>query len=148
MLGTALYLYLHKHPTHTGWRNFFENTAAVQFDHRVLAVSTLVAVASLWAYGVGLPLPARSKTLLHALLGMATVQVSLGVATLLTYVPVSLGSAHQGGALALFSIALGLVHSLRAVPHVSPVGAAVQFLTPAALAATAAVLGSGGGGSV
>lgn len=31
-----------------GWRNFFENTAAVQFDHRVLAITTLVAVTGLW----------------------------------------------------------------------------------------------------
>lgn len=128
---------------YTGWRNFFENTAAVQFDHRVLALTTLASVGALWAYGTRLPLPSQSRVLLHALLGAASAQVALGIATLLTYVPVTLGSAHQAGALTLFSVALALVHSLRAVPHVSPVGAAVQFLTPAALAAAAAAFGSG-----
>lgn len=52
-------------------------------------------------------------------------QVTLGVSTLLTYVPVSLGAAHQAGALTLFTVVLGLLHSLRrptaAVPTVSRV---------------------------
>ena len=43
-----------------GWRNFFENTAAVQFDHRVLAVTTLAAVTAVWAKHRGnARLPAR-----------------------------------------------------------------------------------------
>lgn len=115
----------------------------MQFDHRVLALTTLASVGALWAYGTRLPLPSRSRLLLHALLGTASAQVALGIATLLTYVPVTLGSAHQAGALTLFSVALALVHSLRAVPHVSPLGAAVQFFTPAALAVAAGALGSG-----
>jgi hypothetical protein len=41
------------------------------------------------------------------------VQVTLGISTLLTYVPASLGAAHQAGALTLFTIVLGLMHSLR-----------------------------------
>ena len=40
-------------------------------------------------------------------------QVTLGISTLLTYVPVSLGAAHQAGALTLFTVVLGLLHSLR-----------------------------------
>ena len=65
------------------------------------------------------------------------VQVALGVTTLLTYVPVSLGSAHQANALALFSVALALLHSLR-----RPMGAAMpaaRFFTPLAAAATVGV---------
>jgi len=41
------------------------------------------------------------------------VQVTLGISTLLTYVPVSLGSAHQAGALTLFTVMLMLLHTLR-----------------------------------
>lgn len=40
-------------------------------------------------------------------------QVTLGISTLLMYVPVSLGAAHQAGALTLFSIVLSLMHALR-----------------------------------
>ncbi len=56
-------------------------------------------------------------------------QVTLGITTLLTYVPVSLGAAHQAGALTLFTVVLGLLHSLRrpttALPTVSKVGGVV-----------------------
>ena len=43
-------------------------------------------------------------------------QVALGITTLMTYVPPSLGSAHQAGALTLFSLVLALMHSLRRGP--------------------------------
>ena len=39
--------------------------------------------------------------------------MTLGISTLLMYVPVSLGAAHQAGALTLFTVVLGLLHSLR-----------------------------------
>lgn len=66
-----------------------------------------------------------------------SVQVGLGVSTLLTYVPVSLGALHQANALVLFSAALALLHSLR-----SPLGAATpvaRLFTPLAAAATVGV---------
>lgn len=40
-------------------------------------------------------------------------QVTLGITTLLSYVPVSLGSAHQAGALTLLSLFILLNHTLR-----------------------------------
>ncbi|XP_010536776.1 PREDICTED: cytochrome c oxidase assembly protein COX15 isoform X2 [Tarenaya hassleriana] len=43
----------------------------------------------------------------------STVQVTLGVSTLLSYVPVSLGSAHQAGALTLLTLMLLLNHTVR-----------------------------------
>lgn len=43
-------------------------------------------------------------------------QVCLGISALLTYVPASLGAAHQAGALTLLSFALGLLHTLRQQP--------------------------------
>ena len=95
------------------WKNFFENTATVQFDHRLLAASTLSSVSAVWLLTRGMPVPARSALLLNGLLGVTCMQVSLGIATLLNYVPVSLGSAHQAGALTLFSVAISLLHSLR-----------------------------------
>ena len=40
-------------------------------------------------------------------------QVALGIATLMTYVRPELGASHQASALALFTVALALLHSLR-----------------------------------
>ena len=97
-----------------GWRNFFENTAAVQFDHRVLALTTLASVSAVWlGHRNSTALHPRTRLLLHALLATTAGQVTLGITTLLHHVPVELGSAHQAGALTLFTVVLALMHSLR-----------------------------------
>ena len=125
-----------------GWRNAFENTAAVQFHHRCLAISTLVGSLALWKYGMGLPsLPRTPRLLLHGLVIGTGLQVTLGITTLLTYVPVSLGSAHQAGALSLFTISLALIHSLRSPTASALHGAMAKFANPLA---AACVVGIGG----
>ncbi|CAM6099605.1 unnamed protein product [Calypogeia fissa] len=94
-------------------KNFFENTATVQFDHRILAVTTLSSIGGMWLATRKLPLHPAVKSLLDSTLSMAGLQVTLGISALLLYVPVSLGSAHQAGALTLFTIVLTLLHTLR-----------------------------------
>jgi heme a synthase len=92
--------------------NWFENVAAAQFDHRLLAVSTAVAILLLWVAGrhAGLPRPARAA--LHGLLGMAALQVALGSATLVLVVPIPLAAAHQAGAVLLLTAAIVFRHTL------------------------------------
>jgi heme A synthase len=66
-------------------------------------------------------------------------QVTLGVTTLLTYVPVPLGAAHQAGALTLFTAVLALMHAVRPA-HPSAAALAVSRLAPpVAVVATAAI---------
>lgn len=97
-----------------GWRNFFENTAAVQFDHRVLALTTLAAVTFVWgAHRFNGHLPAAATALLDASALVTFAQVGLGISALLNHVPVSLGSLHQANALNLFTVVVGLMHVLR-----------------------------------
>ena len=98
------------------YRNFFESVPSVQFHHRVLAVTTLGSVASLWASVQRMPLPRQLRVATDLLLLAVSAQVSLGVLTLINAVPVELGSAHQAGALTLFSVVLFTLHSCR-VPH-------------------------------
>lgn len=75
--------------------------------------SVVVLVTSLWLWGRRQPLPPRAKKALHCLLAAAWLQATLGVSTLLTYVPVSLASSHQAGAVTLLSVALWLTHELK-----------------------------------
>lgn len=102
-----------------GPANVFENTATVQFDHRMLAYTTLAAVGAchMVAKKAGgmkiMPQPVRRG--LMAVGGLVALQIALGISTLMLYVPVSLGAAHQGGALALLTGALGLAHAVRRV---------------------------------
>ena len=93
--------------------NWFENVAAVQFDHRLLAMMTLGAVLLLWWAGWRRPLPRPARLALHSLALIATLQFVLGVATLLLVVPIPLAAAHQGGAVLLLTAAIVFRHGLR-----------------------------------
>ncbi|CAM2006791.1 COX15/CtaA family protein [Acanthopleuribacter pedis] len=93
--------------SYTPWiSNFLENPVMVQFVHRWFAWVVAAAVVALFV-AFGRRLHSRrlrvSFILLLACLGL---QVTLGVLTLLTRVPVSLGSLHQAGAVILWSILL------------------------------------------
>lgn len=59
------------------WRNAFENTAAVQFHHRVLAISTLTAVGMTWYKHRQKQLPMASQRLLAGLAYVTALQVIL-----------------------------------------------------------------------
>ena len=49
------------------WRNFFENLVAVQFDHRVLAETTLLATLILWLASLRAALAPRQRLAMHLL---------------------------------------------------------------------------------
>jgi cytochrome c oxidase assembly protein subunit 15 len=102
------------------WKNFFENTATVQFDHRVLAISTMASIGTMFITAkksmAGVfweALPRFSKVAYTATAHMTWVQVGLGISTLLLYVPVPLAAVHQAGSLALLTCITTLAHSLR-----------------------------------
>jgi len=105
------------------YRNLFENTATVQWNHRVLAMSTAASIFGLAGVGVLNPsfrrvLTPQATKALVAMGVTAAGQVTLGISTLLMYVPVPLAAAHQLGSLVLLSTGLYTVHSFR---YVSPV---------------------------
>jgi cytochrome c oxidase assembly protein subunit 15 len=93
------------------WLNWFESVAAVQFNHRLLAMTSFAAVLALWLAArrrgaVGWPM--------HLLLAAACLQVALGIATLLLVLPIPLAAAHQAGAVLLLTAAILARHALRA----------------------------------
>jgi cytochrome c oxidase assembly protein subunit 15 len=94
------------------WRNFFENIATVQFDHRVLATLVFSGVVVTWLTSFRFLLTRPARTGMHLLMATALLQVTLGISTLLLHVPVSLAAMHQAGALLLFTAALFLQHHL------------------------------------
>lgn len=84
------------------WHDLLWNPTSVQLDHRLGAyLVVLVALATLWRTGLS-----RGAWIAAAL----ALQVTLGIATLLMQVPVWLGVAHQGGALALLLAVLWTLH--------------------------------------
>lgn len=96
------------------WTNLFENVAAVQFNHRLLAMTTLAgALALAFAGRTAAP---RVRGLALATGAMALLQVALGISTLLLVVPIPLAAAHQAGAVMLLTLALMLAHAARVKP--------------------------------
>jgi heme a synthase len=104
--------YAQLHPFISNW---FENVAAVQFDHRVLAVMTASAVFLAWVAGWRAVLTRQARAALHVLFAVSVLQVALGVTTLVFAVPVPLAAAHQAGAVLLLTAAIVFRHTLRRV---------------------------------
>jgi cytochrome c oxidase assembly protein subunit 15 len=98
------------------WRNLFDNMSTVQFDHRLLAITTFFVIVIFWWRSRRADLPKRVGSASNALLHTGILQVILGISTLLLSVPTVLGAAHQGVAMLLFTVALYLVHALRKIP--------------------------------
>ncbi len=97
--------------------NLFEDIATVQWDHRLLATVTFALVLLLWFWSGRAGLSQRLRRGFHLMLGMVGIQVALGISTLLLEVPIKLASAHQAGALLLFSLALYNAFRLRYPPQ-------------------------------
>lgn len=91
----------------------FEHVTTVQFNHRVLAMATLLAVIALYCFGFFVRLQGRSRIAHHVLFAAALAQVIIGIATLVMVVPVALGALHQAGALVLLTAALWFLYLLR-----------------------------------
>jgi cytochrome c oxidase assembly protein subunit 15 len=96
------------------WRNLFENALAVQFNHRLLGILSVVGALALWARGRGRGLMGHAQFLLMLLPLVALLQVTLGIVTLVLAVPVSVAALHQAGAVLLLTVAVLLYHDLRA----------------------------------
>jgi cytochrome c oxidase assembly protein subunit 15 len=98
------------------WRNFFENTLTVQFDHRMLAYLIFFA-AAFHAIDVARTVkagPARAGAFL--LSAAITLQMLVGIATLLLVVPLALALLHQ--AMAMLILTAATLHAANVVVSV------------------------------
>jgi len=96
------------------YKNFWNNIATVQFDHRLIALVLALLVPMFWWRVTAAPdTLLRARLGAHLLLAMLAVQIALGIATLLLVVPLPLAAAHQAGAVLTFAAALNAAHALR-----------------------------------
>ena len=95
------------------WRNWTQNLAAVQFDHRCLATLTALCIGLTLLVGLRTRLNKPAHDALMLLGWMLLVQYSLGVTTLLLVVPVWAGTMHQFCAALLLTVMLVVLHRLR-----------------------------------
>ncbi len=104
--------------------NWFENVAAIQFDHRMLAMATAAVVFLVWAAGLRAALSKPARIALHTLLAAVALQLALGISTLLLVVPIPLAAAHQAGAVLLLTATIVFRHTLRGTPRMDVKAAA------------------------
>lgn len=91
------------------WRNIFENPTTVQFDHRVLAITTYFGIGWLWLRSRKPTVPVATRRAITAAFGMANIQALLGITTLWYLVPIPLAASHQAGSVLLLS---AMIHAL------------------------------------
>jgi cytochrome c oxidase assembly protein subunit 15 len=105
-----------------GWRNLVENHDTVQFNHRLLATLTLLAIIVLW--GAARRKVAGLRRAATWLVLSVLLQYGLGITTILLFdVDVArpplagglvIGTLHQAGAMVLVTAAVWSAHAARA----------------------------------
>jgi cytochrome c oxidase assembly protein subunit 15 len=114
------------------WRNLFENSLMVQFNHRMLAyalwlIALLHLVDVLWLR--------RGGAVLNGALALAcavTLQAGIGVVTLLHQAPIALALLHQ--AMAIVALTIAVVHAQRLAPRRERAGAAAPLVAGSSMA--------------
>jgi cytochrome c oxidase assembly protein subunit 15 len=99
------------------WRNLFENTLTVQFDHRMMAY-TLWLIAMAHAFDAVRRRQSLSRGVITGALVLAcavTVQAAVGVVTLLHQAPIPLALLHQ--ATAILVLTMAVIHAERLTPQ-------------------------------
>jgi cytochrome c oxidase assembly protein subunit 15 len=88
------------------WRNLFENTLTVQFEHRMTAYALffLAVLHALDVLRANAPRAAMNGALW--LLAVVTLQAVLGILTLLNHVPILLALSHQAVAIGVLTLAV------------------------------------------
>ncbi|CAH0480766.1 unnamed protein product [Peronospora belbahrii] len=98
-------------------RNFHDNVALVQLDHRLLALTTLAAYTAVYVKArkrnVWSSLPEDAKHAMNLAMVATGGQVAMGATMLVNEVPTPLAMVHQGGAALVLGSSLWVLHALR-----------------------------------
>src|SRR4029453_239463 len=88
------------------WRNLFDNTLTVQFEHRMtaytlLALAVLHAIDTVWSRASAVVIGGA-----WWLVAAISLQATLGILTLLRQVPIDLALAHQAVAIVVLTLSI------------------------------------------
>lgn len=100
-----------------GSGNLTDNPATVQFIHRFLAFAITFIVAVVFLQVIRSTADREQKSAIYFLAGALSLQIALGIFTILYHAPLMLSSIHQIGAFFLFSAVLISLHRFRATGY-------------------------------
>ena len=96
-----------------GMLNFFENTIAINFNHRWLATFTFLYTFSFFTYSIVSEKQLASKKLFFLVLFILILQFILGVLTLLSNVNINYASLHQTNSVILIGLLIITYHDYK-----------------------------------
>jgi cytochrome c oxidase assembly protein subunit 15 len=96
------------------WRNLFDNTLTVQFEHRITAYALFVLTLLHALDAVRSRAGAAAVNGAWWLVAVVMLQATLGILTLLNQVPIALALAHQAVAIAVLTLAVFQAERLAA----------------------------------
>ena len=102
------------------WLNWFENPAAIQFNHRWLAIGTFLLAVAFWLRARVARLNRAALAAVSAMMAVACLQVALGVSVLLTNVPIPLAAVHQAVAVLFLLTAIAVAFFMRPGSSAAP----------------------------
>jgi cytochrome c oxidase assembly protein subunit 15 len=104
------------------WRNFFESVATVQFDHRLGAYLLFAAAIfhAFWSRGTA------HVSQAWILAALVAAQAALGIAALVSVVPLSLALLQQLGAVVVLSVAVIHLRAMSPPQPIEPIAAAMR----------------------
>jgi len=99
------------------WRDLLDNPETVQLVHRILGTSVVVAALALWAWGRMRTLSDSQRGALRLVATAASLQLTLGVMTVLSHMNTHAAVAHQVGGLLVLSASTLCALRLRTSTH-------------------------------
>jgi cytochrome c oxidase assembly protein subunit 15 len=96
------------------WINLFETPQTIVFIHRWFAFIVFISMVSLYFATRKESNSIEISNGLKWLVGLVTLQIVLGILTVILHVELPIALAHQAGALALFTLTIFFIHRLRA----------------------------------
>lgn len=94
------------------WLSAFEDITTIQFNHRIFAYIIAALVVGFSVTALRKDISTKARIGIYCMLFLLLVQITLGISTLVFYVPVAIAAAHQIGAVALLTATLFVSHSL------------------------------------
>ena len=99
----------------SSWINLFETPQTIVFIHRWFAFLGLLGVLTVFYFVRKQNYPPEIRNGLMWLVGVAALQITLGILTILSYVNITVALLHQANAVVLFALAIYFLHRLRAM---------------------------------
>ena len=95
------------------WLSAFEDMLTIQFNHRIFAYIISISVVIFAFITLRAKLAPPFRIAIFSFLGILGLQVTLGISTLIFYIPIPVAAAHQVCAVALLSASLYISHCFK-----------------------------------